>query len=477
MKNHPGSIKIMKTKSLIVSVCIIIVLLFSKGKLYSQEFKVIKVTDKVSIVSNPDLGSQVVAQTQKGLVVFDSFESKKTAKIFKKEISKTLGRDDFSYVINMVDRLDMIGGNDAYQQAVISGHENILTKYSSEKIVKKEIIELIEMWREKAGYARDRLKNLKEGSQKALEEESWIKKCTETANELEKSFSLVLPTISYTDKMALDLGNCQINLFWFGSAGNYNGLTMAVIPEEKLAVISKEIVYPDYHLAPYPFPYYGNLDVPRWIAMLEMILEQNPVEKIILSDSYEVYSREHLHSHLKYIRKLWKSVKALEAEGKTLPQIQDQLSLEKDFAFVKEMQAYKNTGDDWIRPQHQMHLRLFFLQGRVLASEIIKDGRIESLRVSLNKIKSRGSDIYFDEISTDFLGFEWMNNGKINEAIEVYKLNVETFPLSSNAYNSLADAYTKKGDTENAIKNYKKSLELNPNNNNAQEMLKKLSEK
>jgi hypothetical protein len=34
--------------------------------------------------------------------------------------------------------------------------------------------------------------------------------------------------------------------------------------------------------------------------------------------------------------------------------------------------------------------------------------------------------------------------------------------------------YLKSGDTENAILNYKKSLERNPDNNNACEMLKNL---
>ena len=72
----------------------------------------------------------------------------------------------------MVDRLDMIGGNAPYQDAVIVGHENIITKYSREKLVKEEIAELIEMWREKEEYSRNRLQNLESGSKKSLEEMS-----------------------------------------------------------------------------------------------------------------------------------------------------------------------------------------------------------------------------------------------------------------------------------------------------------------
>jgi tetratricopeptide (TPR) repeat protein len=466
---------IMKTKPLLIFICIIAISLFSHGKLYSQGFQIKEVSDNVFIVSNPDLGDQVVVQSEKGLLIFDSFWSEKTARIFKEEISKMLRRDDFAYVINMVDRLDMFGGNVAYQEAVIVGHENILTKYSKEKMVKAEITELIEMWRYKEEGSRNRLKEIEKGSERALEEQEWMNICKSRADELEFGFALVLPQIFYNDRMTVDLGDIKISLQWFGETGDYRGLTMAVIPEKKLAILTKSILFPIYHLAPYPHPDYKVLDVPRWIALLEDILEgEFAVTNIILSDYEGVFSREVVFSHLEYIRKLWDSVKTAEDEGKNLHEIQDQLSLEKDFSFVKEMLAYKNTSDDWIRPQHELHIRLFFLQHKNLASEIIKDGGTKSLQASLNKIRKPASDIYFDEISINVLGYNWMNMGKISEAIEIFTLNVEAFPQSSNVYDSLGEAYMKIGDTKNAIKNYEKSLELNPGSNNAKEMLKNL---
>ena len=66
--------------------------------------------------------------------------------------------------------------------------------------------------------------------------------------------------------------------------------------------------------------------------------------------------------------------------------------------------------------------------------------------------------------------------GKIKEAIEIFKLNVELHPESSNAFDSLGEAYMRNGDKEIAIENYQKSLELNPQNTNAIAMLKKLKE-
>ena len=68
-----------------------------------------------------------------------------------------------------------------------------------------------------------------------------------------------------------------------------------------------------------------------------------------------------------------------------------------------------------------------------------------------------------------------MLNGKnIKQAMDIFELNVYAFPQSANAFDSFAEAYMENGDKELAMKYYKKSLELNPENENAKDMLKKL---
>lgn len=62
----------------------------------------------------------------------------------------------------------------------------------------------------------------------------------------------------------------------------------------------------------------------------------------------------------------------------------------------------------------------------------------------------------------------------MKEAIEVLKLNVHLYPESANTYDSLAEVYETAGDKALAIKNYKRSLELDPKNTNAEQHLKKL---
>jgi imidazolonepropionase-like amidohydrolase len=63
---------------------------------------------------------------------------------------------------------------------------------------------------------------------------------------------------------------------------------------------------------------------------------------------------------------------------------------------------------------------------------------------------------------------------KFDDATQLFLLNVELYPQSANAYDSLAEAYMDAGKKPLASQNYQKSLELNPLNTNAVAMLKKL---
>ena len=78
------------------------------------------------------------------------------------------------------------------------------------------------------------------------------------------------------------------------------------------------------------------------------------------------------------------------------------------------------------------------------------------------------------ESQLNALGYRLLSMKKVREAIEIFKLNVEAYPQSANVYDSLGQAYMMNGDKELAIRNYQRAVELNPQNTNAIEMLKKL---
>jgi len=63
---------------------------------------------------------------------------------------------------------------------------------------------------------------------------------------------------------------------------------------------------------------------------------------------------------------------------------------------------------------------------------------------------------------------------KADDAIAWLQLNAEFYPKSSATYAALGQAYARKSDTANAIKNYEKAVELDPNNQQAKRQLEQL---
>lgn len=433
-----------------------------------------KIAEGIFFLESPENEDQLLVVSEKGLVVFNTFWPSMVAQ--RSEIVRIFGRDDFYMLINMVDRLDMLGSNAAYEGIKIVGHKSFLEKYTREK-VDAEVRELIDMWRWKEDVSKERLPTHEPGSKEEANERAWMNTCRERAEELEKGFDLVLPNVVFEERKTLDLGDRTIELIWFGKAGNYIGMSVAVFPEAKIAVIPSFIIHPA-HLAPHPHPQYAELDVPRWIEVLEEVLEGDDRVDRVICGIDEIWTRDRALTRLHYIRTLWKRVGEAERKGMELDEVQELLSLDAEFGYVKELPIYAENGDDWVRPQHRFHVSGFYLQHKNPASEILRKSGKDSFRETLARIrKERGSGgIYFNEGMINGLGYELMNTGRTADAIEIFRLNVEVFPLSANVYDSLGEAYMNSGETEKAIENYRKSLELDPGNDNAREMLKKLGD-
>jgi len=95
---------------------------------------------------------------------------------------------------------------------------------------------------------------------------------------------------------------------------------------------------------------------------------------------------------------------------------------------------------------------------------------------ALDKIESVFNQGIADEILAEnkinLIGYDYLINKKnIHMAILVFSFNTQAYPGSFNAFDSLGEAYLKQGNTKLADKYYKKSLNLNPNNITAQQVL------
>ncbi|HUF10154.1 MAG TPA: c-type cytochrome [Rhodothermales bacterium] len=111
--------------------------------------------------------------------------------------------------------------------------------------------------------------------------------------------------------------------------------------------------------------------------------------------------------------------------------------------------------------------------------EVYREDGVEAVLVTYADLKSRFLErgaYDFGERSLNELGYELLEAGDTDGAIAVLKLNADIFPASANVWDSLGEAHMKAGDTTRAKEYFVKSLELDPENENARDMLKQLGE-
>jgi CubicO group peptidase (beta-lactamase class C family) len=114
--------------------------------------------------------------------------------------------------------------------------------------------------------------------------------------------------------------------------------------------------------------------------------------------------------------------------------------------------------------------------GKLLLKSVVARGTETALSKYRKDRKGKTANELATETQIRELGYQLLWARRVQDAIEVFKLNAEEFPDSATVYESLGEAYAVNGEKELAIKNYERSVELDPNNTNAAAALKKLRE-
>jgi len=108
-------------------------------------------------------------------------------------------------------------------------------------------------------------------------------------------------------------------------------------------------------------------------------------------------------------------------------------------------------------------------------TKTLADGTVEEAIQQYRNLKTTTPNDYnFAEAQINMLGYQLMNRQRLDDALAIFKLNTEEYPTSFNVYDSYGEALLAKGDTTASIVNYRKSLELNPDNTNATNVLERL---
>jgi tetratricopeptide (TPR) repeat protein len=110
----------------------------------------------------------------------------------------------------------------------------------------------------------------------------------------------------------------------------------------------------------------------------------------------------------------------------------------------------------------------------VLGETVANQGA-EAAAVQYRELKRTDPDGYdFGEGRLNHLGHMLLQRDRTTDAINIFKLNVEEYPKAANVYDSLAEAYENNGQKQLAIENYRKAVEIDPENQHSKDKLKTL---
>ena len=391
------------------------------------QFRTTRLSDNVLVLTevSPLENIVVALASQKGLVVIDTTGSRSAAETMRTLIEQEFGRKDFAYVVNTHNHGDHVLGNPVFPDAVVVCHENC---------------------------------------RKALTQPG-----PQAAQFQKQSYK------TFDDRMSLDLGNLTLNLIYFGRAHSNNDIFIQV-PEEGLLMTGD--LFLERGFLPL-FSGFGqtDLDVPRWIEVLNEVLDGKDRVEHVIPGHRDIWEKERLVRWRDYIVKLWTGLVAAEKEGVAFKDAQDRFSLEKEFSYLTQWGLPHSDAD--IERFHEKNISAFWEQLKVSAAKIIEkvidESGIEASVKKYHEMRSAPQDEYFfDESQFNALGYRLLGARRTMEAIEIFKLNIEAYPDSWNVYDSLGEAYLAHGNTELAVENYKKSLEMNPDNANARGILERI---
>jgi len=130
---------------------------------------------------------------------------------------------------------------------------------------------------------------------------------------------------------------------------------------------------------------------------------------------------------------------------------------ERYLSVIDEDDANKTTYDYLKAPK-----------GYKTPSTNLEEGNYEEALKGYLEIKQQDStSAFINERDFNRLGYKYFEEQDIEKAIEVFKINAILHPTSANVYDSLGQVYLVSGDSLQAYKNYKKSLEFNNGNKRA----------
>ena len=102
-------------------------------------------------------------------------------------------------------------------------------------------------------------------------------------------------------------------------------------------------------------------------------------------------------------------------------------------------------------------------------------GQVESAEARIRDL-SEWTDPARVEAEVNAVGYQLLQAGNAAQALEIFEVNTRVFPEAFNTWDSLGEGHMTLGNDDEAIVAYERSLELNPGNANAEDMIARIRE-
>jgi tetratricopeptide (TPR) repeat protein len=160
------------------------------------------------------------------------------------------------------------------------------------------------------------------------------------------------------------------------------------------------------------------------------------------------------------------------------PQWESRPALDPQIATGLTFEQYRTNQDPALKAAMASMDSDFIANPMNYFTELFTSGKAELIQPEAQRMLKDPSYKFFDfEGEFNKAGYAMMSSKQFDEGLYIFKLNTELFPNSANAWDSLAEAYWKSGDSTKAKELYQKAIDLDPKGAtgaNAREMLQKI---
>jgi glyoxylase-like metal-dependent hydrolase (beta-lactamase superfamily II) len=297
----------------------------------------------------------VAIKSKKGLAIIDTAMSPRIMAPIKERLERELGRDDWTYVINTHAHIHHAGGNCLFKDAVVIGHDNLpddmewLIRRQSDETSKRKVLD------DNARTIRNLQALLPQVANNRLQTrriQGEIKFYQLNTQDIEEGFEIIKPTVTFSDKHTLDLGDLQLELVYFGKGHSLSDI-LIYIPQEGL-LVTGAIVYLRRHL-PGITERAQLKDVHRYITVLDAFLEEGvKIDHVVAS-----HSRPLKRNDLKHVRDYYKTmldgIRAAQQEGFTLEQAGEHFAVQKKFPFF-----FQRKSAQWVQAKQDRNIKVLW---------------------------------------------------------------------------------------------------------------------